>query len=31
VYLRRNDDEVWIGGDVVDCIQGEVSLPAQVA
>jgi PhzF family phenazine biosynthesis protein len=26
VYLRKADDEVWVGGDVVDCIQGEVSL-----
>jgi predicted PhzF superfamily epimerase YddE/YHI9 len=27
VYLRRADGEVWVGGDVVDCIQGEISLP----
>lgn len=27
VYLRRNDDEVWVGGDVVDCIKGELWLP----
>jgi PhzF family phenazine biosynthesis protein len=26
VHLRKVDDEVWVGGDVVDCIQGEVSL-----
>jgi PhzF family phenazine biosynthesis protein len=26
VYLRKADDEVWVGGDVVDYIQGEVSL-----
>jgi predicted PhzF superfamily epimerase YddE/YHI9 len=26
VYLRSSDAEVWVGGDVVDCIQGEVSL-----
>jgi PhzF family phenazine biosynthesis protein len=26
VYLRQADDEVWVGGDVVDCIKGEVSL-----
>jgi predicted PhzF superfamily epimerase YddE/YHI9 len=26
VYLRKVDDEVWVGGDVVDCIRGEVSL-----
>ena len=26
VYLRKIDDEVWVGGDVVDCIQGEVDL-----
>jgi len=27
VYLRSADGEVWVGGDVVDCIQGEISLP----
>jgi PhzF family phenazine biosynthesis protein len=27
VYLRRADGEVWVGGDVADCIQGEISLP----
>jgi PhzF family phenazine biosynthesis protein len=26
VYLRKVDDDVWVGGDVVDCIEGEVSL-----
>ena len=27
VYLRRADGEVWVGGDVAVCIQGEISLP----
>jgi PhzF family phenazine biosynthesis protein len=27
VYLRRAEGEVWVGGDVVDCVQGEISLP----
>ena len=26
VYLRKDGDEVWVGGDVVDVIRGEVSL-----
>ncbi len=26
VYLRKVEDDVWVGGDVVDCIEGEVSL-----
>jgi len=24
VYLRRSGNDVWVGGDVVDCITGEV-------
>ncbi len=24
VYLRRSGNDVWVGGDVVDCIKGEV-------
>jgi PhzF family phenazine biosynthesis protein len=26
VYLRKDGDDVWVGGDVVDCVQGEVDL-----
>jgi predicted PhzF superfamily epimerase YddE/YHI9 len=26
VHLRKDGQEVWVGGDVVDVIQGEVSL-----
>jgi PhzF family phenazine biosynthesis protein len=26
VHLRRSDNEIWIGGDVVDCIEGEVHI-----
>lgn len=26
VYLRKSDNEVWVGGDVVDCIKGEVHI-----
>jgi predicted PhzF superfamily epimerase YddE/YHI9 len=26
VYLRKVRDDVWVGGDVVDCIDGEVDL-----
>lgn len=26
VYLRKDGDEVWVGGDVVDVIRGEVNL-----
>lgn len=28
VYLRKDGDDVWIGGDVVDVIQGELTLRA---
>ena len=26
VHLRKSDNEVWVGGDVVDCIKGEVHI-----
>ena len=26
VYLRRNGDEIWVGGDVVDVVHGEIHL-----
>jgi PhzF family phenazine biosynthesis protein len=26
VYLRKDDDDVWVGGDVVDVIRGELNL-----
>lgn len=26
VYLRKSDNEVWVGGEVVDCIKGEVHI-----
>jgi predicted PhzF superfamily epimerase YddE/YHI9 len=26
VYLRRADGDVWVGGDVVGCIEGVVDL-----
>jgi PhzF family phenazine biosynthesis protein len=26
VYLRKDGDDVWVGGDVVDCVQGEIDL-----
>ena len=26
VYLRKSDDEIWVGGDVVDCVEGEVHI-----
>jgi PhzF family phenazine biosynthesis protein len=28
VHLRKDGDEVWVGGDVVEVIRGEVDLPA---
>jgi hypothetical protein len=24
--LRKSDDEIWVGGDVVDCVEGEVHI-----
>jgi predicted PhzF superfamily epimerase YddE/YHI9 len=26
VHLRRDGEDVWVGGDVVDVVQGEVEL-----
>jgi predicted PhzF superfamily epimerase YddE/YHI9 len=26
VHLRKSDGEIWVGGDVVDCIKGEVHI-----
>jgi predicted PhzF superfamily epimerase YddE/YHI9 len=26
VHLRESDNEVWVGGEVVDCIKGEVHI-----
>jgi PhzF family phenazine biosynthesis protein len=28
VHLRKDGDEVWVGGDVVEVIRGEIDLPA---
>jgi PhzF family phenazine biosynthesis protein len=29
VYLRKDGADVWVGGDVVDCVQGEIDLADQ--
>jgi PhzF family phenazine biosynthesis protein len=26
VHLRKRDDDIWVGGDVVDCILGEIDI-----
>ena len=26
VHLRKSDGEIWVGGDVVDCIKGEIHI-----
>jgi predicted PhzF superfamily epimerase YddE/YHI9 len=26
VYVRKQGDDVWVGGDVVDVVKGEVEL-----